>query len=71
MSELELSKADTKQAETKYAEILPPELEPPKPEVEERTAGPSLTLIYSLVALALLFAVSFAALIVLPFYRRR
>jgi hypothetical protein len=33
--------------------------------------GPSLTLIYSLVALALAAAIGFALLIVLPFYHRR
>ncbi len=39
--------------------------------VEEPSQGPSLTLLYSLLALALLVATGFAALIVLPFYRRR
>jgi len=34
------------------------------------THGPSLTLIYSLVALALAAAIGFALLIVLPFYHR-
>jgi hypothetical protein len=38
---------------------------------EQRSQGPNLTLIYSLIALALLAAIGFAALIVLPFYRRR
>jgi hypothetical protein len=33
--------------------------------------GPSLKLIYSLVALALAAAIGFALLIVLPFYHRR
>ena len=33
--------------------------------------GPSLTLLYSLIALALITAIGFAALIVLPFYQRR
>jgi hypothetical protein len=33
--------------------------------------GPNLVLIYSLIALALLAAIGFAALIVLPFYNRR
>jgi len=33
--------------------------------------GPSLTLLYSLLALALAAAIGFALLIVLPFYNRR
>lgn len=33
--------------------------------------GPSLTLLYSLVALALLAAIGFALLIVRPFYHRQ
>ena len=33
--------------------------------------GPSLTLLYSLVALALATAIGFALFIVLPFYHRR
>ncbi|MGA2675120.1 MAG: hypothetical protein ABSE99_18035 [Terracidiphilus sp.] len=33
--------------------------------------GPSLTLLYSLIALALAAAIGFALLIVAPFYRRR
>ncbi|MGA3263003.1 MAG: hypothetical protein ABSC47_03045 [Terracidiphilus sp.] len=33
--------------------------------------GPSLTLIYSLIALALAAAIGFALMIVLPFYHRR
>jgi hypothetical protein len=38
---------------------------------DEPSRGPSLTLIYSLVVLALAAAIGFALLIVLPFYRRR
>jgi hypothetical protein len=38
---------------------------------EERSPGPSLALLYSLIAFALLAAIAFAALIVLPFYRAR
>ncbi|MGA7343466.1 MAG: hypothetical protein WBE72_15025 [Terracidiphilus sp.] len=38
---------------------------------EQSPRGPNLTLLYSLIALALLAAIAFAALIVLPFYRRR
>jgi len=33
--------------------------------------GPNLKLIYSLIAVALVAAIGFAALIVLPFYQRR
>jgi hypothetical protein len=39
--------------------------------LEERSQGPSLTLLYSLIALALLAAIGFAMMIVLPFYHRR
>jgi hypothetical protein len=39
--------------------------EPGKP------GGPNLTLIYSLIVLAMLAAIAFAALIVLPYYNRR
>lgn len=45
---------------------LPPT---PGPE-EEESSGPSLTLLYSLIALALLFAIGFALLIVAPFHHR-
>jgi len=38
---------------------------------EEPPAGPSLTLLYSLIGLALAVAIGLAALIVLPFYQRR
>ncbi len=41
--------------------------EPP----EEQVQGPSLKLLYSLIALALAVAIALAALIVLPFYMRR
>jgi hypothetical protein len=40
-------------------------------ENEKPSSGPSLTLLYSLIAIALLAAMGFAALIVLPFYRGR
>ena len=40
-------------------------------EQDEPSRGPNLTLIYSLMALALLVAIGCAALIVLPFYHRR
>jgi hypothetical protein len=48
-------------------EILPPQ----SPKEDEPTPGPSLTLLYGLLALALAAAIGFALLIVLPFYRRR
>jgi len=38
---------------------------------DEPRRGPSLTLLYSLVALALIAAIAIAAVIVLPFYQRR
>jgi hypothetical protein len=45
---------------------------PPQPLPEYRPAqGPSLTLLFSLLALALAAAIGFALLIVLPFYHRR
>jgi len=50
----------------------------PRPEIErkdasgdEPTKGPSLTLLYSLIALALAAAIGLAALIVRPFYLNR
>ena len=46
--------------------------EPPQPHPESRPAqGPSLTLLYGLLALALAAAIGFALMIVLPFYHRR
>jgi hypothetical protein len=50
-------------------EILPPDRE--KDSGEEPSSGPSLALLYSILALALAAAIGFALLIVLPFYRRR
>jgi hypothetical protein len=41
------------------------------PEGEPAGKGPSLTLMYSLIALALVAAMFLAGLIVLPFYRGR
>lgn len=40
-------------------------------EPDENPKGPSLVLMYGLLALALALAIGFAALIVLPFYNRR
>ena len=37
----------------------------------DRSSGPSLKLIYSLIALAVVAALFFAGMIVLPFYRGR
>jgi hypothetical protein len=51
-----------------------PEILPPGPGHESGTEppqGPSLTLLYSLLALALAAAIGLALLIVIPFYRRR
>jgi hypothetical protein len=50
-------------------EILPPSSKA-NPE-DKPSQGPSLTLIYSLIALALVAAIGFAMMIVLPFYHRR
>lgn len=38
---------------------------------DEPATGPNLTLLYSLIALALAAAIAVATMIVLPFYRRR
>ncbi|MGA3333521.1 MAG: hypothetical protein ABSC62_05070 [Terracidiphilus sp.] len=50
-------------------EILRPA--PGKDPREKPSQGPSLTLLYGLIALALAVAIGLALLIVLPFYRRR
>jgi hypothetical protein len=50
-----------------------PEILHPAPEEErgqKTSQGPSLTLLYSLIALALAVAIALAAFIVMPFYRR-
>ena len=46
---------------------------PPQQDGEDKKTqgGPSLTLIYSLIVLAMLAAIAIAALVVLPFYNRR
>jgi hypothetical protein len=41
------------------------------PELEQEQKGPNLILLYALLALALLGAMTFAAMIVWPFYLRR
>jgi hypothetical protein len=54
--------------------ILPPRREDAEPEeaiADQSSQGPSLVLLYSLIALALGAAIFFAMLIVLPFYRQR
>ena len=38
---------------------------------EKRSQGPSLTLLYSILALALAVAIGLALMIVFPFYRER
>jgi hypothetical protein len=43
----------------------------PEPESEPENKGPNLVLLYSLLALALIVAITFAALVVWPFYSRR
>jgi len=56
-------------------ESLPPDPDPTPPtpdpsELDEPTSGPSLTLLYSLIGLALFVAIGFALLIVAPFHHR-
>jgi hypothetical protein len=56
-------------------EALPPQPDPQPPtpdssDPNESSPGPSLTLLYSLIGLALLVAIGFALLIVAPFYHR-
>jgi hypothetical protein len=41
------------------------------PGKDDPPRGPNLVLLYSLIALAMVAALALAALIVLPFYRRR
>jgi hypothetical protein len=41
------------------------------PEEEETAGGPNLTLIFTLIVLAMIAAIAVAAFIVLPFYRHR
>jgi hypothetical protein len=49
-----------------------PDADPPHADQEAAPSqGPSLTLLYGLIALALAAAIGFALLIVLPFYQRR
>jgi hypothetical protein len=50
----------------------PPQVLPPQADTAETPAkGLSLTLVYSLIALALFIALGIAAMIVLPFHHRR
>jgi hypothetical protein len=48
-----------------------PELDRRPNAAEESSQGPNLVLLYSILALALLVAISLAVFIVLPFYHRR
>jgi hypothetical protein len=43
----------------------------PSEEKDEPSQGPNLVLIYGLIGLALVLAIGFAVLIVMPFYLRR
>jgi hypothetical protein len=48
--------------------------EPDQVQNDEQNAprrGPSLTLVYTLIALAMVAAIAIAAMVVLPFYHRR
>jgi hypothetical protein len=40
-------------------------------QADEASQGPNLVLLYSLIALALVAAIAFALMIVMPFYQRR
>jgi hypothetical protein len=56
-------------------EAPPPQSDPQQPvpgssEADETSSGPSLTLLYSLIGLALIAAIGFALLIVAPFQHR-
>ena len=51
------------------SEAQPEQESEPEPEPESR--GPNLVLLYSLLALALIAAMTFAALVVWPFYKQR
>ena len=48
-----------------------PDPQPASDEKDEPRRGPNLTLIYSLIVLAMVVATVIAAMIVLPFYHRR
>ena len=52
------------------SEVKPSDL-PTDPNEEPPSRGPNLTLIYSLIVLAMIAAIAVAAFIVLPFYQRR
>ena len=43
----------------------------PDNEQEPPNRGPNLTLVYGLIVLAMIVAIVIAAMVVLPFYRRR
>ena len=43
----------------------------PQPGNEPESQGPNLTVLYSLIGLALLLAIGFAMMIVFPFWQRR
>jgi hypothetical protein len=47
-----------------------PDPQPPDAE-DDRSQGPNLKLLYSLIVLAMLVAIGIAAWIILPFYMRR
>jgi hypothetical protein len=49
----------------------PPPSDPGADAEDSPSQGPSLTLLYSLIALALVAAIGFAMMIVLPFHHRR
>lgn len=55
-------------AQKKPGPTPPPEIED---ELDAANRGPNLVLLYSLLALALIAAMTFAALVVWPFYKAR
>ena len=83
MSDLESRSGSlTEQAQTDHARVERAHVDQAQPDQaqseqaqtqvdDQPSPGPNLTLIYSLIALALVAAIGFPLLIVLPFYHRR
>jgi hypothetical protein len=53
------------------SDLEPPPSGPGDDSQDSPSQGPSLTLLYSLIAIALAVAIGLAMMIVLPFYHRR
>jgi hypothetical protein len=62
MSEMERTTGKEAAGQTPADEVVAP---------EQSSQGPSLATLYSLLGVALIAAIGFAVLIVLPFYQRR